>query len=236
MKICIIGRGNVGTNICLALQRSGIEPCMVSAHTLEELPTNYDLYLYTVADHALQEVLSRVSVSPRALHIITSGTMSLSVFGDDKPHRGILYPFMTFSKAKPIEDFRVVPLFIDAPDIDDMAALYTFALMLSPHVYEATQADREKLHVAGVLVNNFPNALYALAEQMLVGTSIPFRALLPLIDETAAKVHTLSPREAQTGPAHRNDKAVMDHHRSLLPPEYRSLYEDLSRLIQTLNS
>lgn len=232
MKITIIGRGNVGTNIQQALLRSGITPTMVSGHTLEELPAEADIYIYTLADHALEDVIARVHVSPRALHVHTSGTMPLSVFGEDKPHRGILYPFMSFSKAQPLDDFRIVPLFLEAPHVDDMSALYTLALQLSPHVYEASQADRERLHVAGVLVNNFPNALYGLAESLLRGTSIPFKALLPLIDETAAKVHTLSPHDAQTGPAKRGDEAVMAHHRDLLPEQYRSLYEALSELIR----
>lgn len=232
MKICIIGRGNVGTNIEQALQRAGIVPTMVSAHSLDNLPEAADIYLYTVADHALAEVIGKVKVSARALHVITSGTMPLTVFGEDKPHRGILYPFMSFSKAKPIEDFGIVPLFIESTHVDDMAALYTLALQLSPHVYEASQFDRERLHVAGVLVNNFPNALYALAADLLRGTAIPFKALLPLIDETATKVHTLTPREAQTGPAKRGDEQVMAHHKELLPEPYRKIYEDLSELIK----
>ena len=60
--------------------------------------------------------------------------------------------------------------------------------------------------------------------------SIPFAVLLPLVDETAAKVHTLAPSEAQTGPAIRGDHAVMKRHIEALEntPELQSLYERIS--------
>lgn len=232
MKIVIIGQGNVGTNLQLAFERKGINPIMVSGRTLENLPAEADIYIYAVRDSALRDVVNRVSVHTRAMHVHTSGTMPLSVFGPDKPHAGIMYPFMSFSKVSPVEDFSIVPLFIEARNVDDVAGIYSVALTLTPHIYEAGQHDRERLHVAGVLVNNFPNALYALAADMLRGTAIPFRALLPLIDETVRKVHDISPREAQTGPAKRGDEAVMAHHCDLLPDEAsREIYRLLSELI-----
>ena len=51
-------------------------------------------------------------------------------------------------------------------------------------------------------------------------------------DETAAKVHTLSPRDAQTGPARRGDENVMNHHLSLLNDEQRQVYQLLSAAIR----
>ena len=57
--------------------------------------------------------------------------------------------------------------------------------------------------------------------------------LLPLIDETARKVHTLTPQAAQTGPAMRYDKQVILAQAALLAdmPQVRDLYERLSRNI-----
>lgn len=231
MKIQIIGRGNVGTNLHAAFGRVGIQPDMVSGRTLEGLREDADIYIYAVADKALAEVIEQVHVSPRAVHIHTSGTMPLSLFGDDKRHAGVLYPFMTFSKQHILEDFSQVPVFIQATHIDDLAAIYSLAQVLTSHVYEITQAERERLHVAGVLVNNFPNALYRMAEEVLEKTSIPFKVLLPLIDETASKVHSLSPKDAQTGPAKRGDQAVMDKHCSLLNDEDADIYRIISKRI-----
>ena len=231
MKIQIIGQGNVGQNLAAAFCRVGLSPDRVSGHTLEGLRDDADVYIYAIADRALQEVVSAVHVPARALHIHTSGSMPLSVFGSDKPHAGILYPFMSFSKDRILEDFGVVPVFIQAAQIDDVAAIYSLAQNLTSRIYETTQAEREKLHVAGVLVNNFPNALYQMAAELLQGTSIPFSALLPLIDETAAKVHDMTPRDAQTGPARRGDEQVMSHHKSLLSAEDAEIYRLLSERI-----
>jgi len=171
--------------------------------------------------------------APRALHLHTSGTMPLSVFGDDKPHAGILYFFQSFSKAHLIEDFTTVPVFIEGRNIDDISAIYSLAQTLTPRIYEANRHDRERLHLAGVFANNFTNEMYAIAADILRGTSIPFQVLLPLIDQTAEKIHSLSPRDAQTGPARRGDENVMQHHVSLLPnDDFRTLYRLVSKLIQ----
>lgn len=236
MKIVIIGSGNVGTNLEAAFRRVGLEVIMVSSRgAFEDLSTTADAYFYTVADNAVQDIINKVHVHPRAMHLITSGTLPLSIFGEDKPHSGVFYPFMTFSKARILEDFSNVPIFIEAKNIDDTAAVYSLALTLTSHVYEACQADREKLHVAGVFVNNFANCLYKSAEDILRGTGIPFKCLLPLIDETAAKVHVMSPKDAQTGPARRGDEAVMEHHLSLLYPEEKEIYKLLSNKIKKQN-
>ncbi|MCQ2311153.1 MAG: DUF2520 domain-containing protein [Paludibacteraceae bacterium] len=232
MKIILIGQGNVATSLCAAFTAKHIDVQAVSSRTgLDHLPVA-DCYIYAVRDEALQEVIDKVHTERRCLHLHTSGTMPLSVFGADKPHCGIFYPFMTFSKAKPIEDFSEIPVFFEAHAIDDVSAIYSLALQLTSHVFEATQHDRERLHVAGVFCNNFTNLMYRLAKEQLQDTHIPFSALLPLIDETARKVHTMTPEDAQTGPARRKDEQVMEHHISLLAnDEMRSLYKTLSGLI-----
>ena len=74
-----------------------------------------------------------------------------------------------------------------------------------------------------------------MAADLLKTTHIPFSALLPLIDETAAKIHTLAPRDAQTGPARRNDENVMNHHLSLLNAEQQQVYQLLSEEIRKRN-
>ena len=232
MNIVIIGKGNVATNLDYAFRKKGIACQMVSSREgLDELP-QANVYIYAVKDEALASVVAQVQGRERSLHLHTSGTMPITVFGEDKPHAGIFYPFQTFSKARLIEDFSTVPVFFEARGIDDISAVYSLALTITSHVYEATQHDRERLHVAGVFTNNFTNLMYTMAAELLQNTHIPFKALLPLIDETAAKVHTLSPRDAQTGPARRGDENVMNHHLSLLNDEQRQVYQLLSAAIR----
>ena len=72
-----------------------------------------------------------------------------------------------------------------------------------------------------------------MAATLLAEEQIPFETLLPLIDETAAKVHQLSPSEAQTGPAVRYDRNVLEAQMGQLQehPLYRDIYELMSRSI-----
>ena len=232
MNIVIIGRGNVASNLDYAFRKKGVACQMVSSREgLEHVPAA-NVYIYAVKDEALPQVAAQVVNKEKSLHLHTSGSMPMSVFGADKPHAGVFYPFQTFSKARLIEDFSTVPVFFEARGIDDISAVYSLALTITSHVYETTQHDRERLHVAGVYACNFTNLMYTLAAELLKDTHIPFSALLPLIDETAAKIHSLAPRDAQTGPARRGDENVMKHHLDILPTaEQRELYQRLSEEI-----
>ena len=232
MNIVIIGKGNVATNLDYAFRKKCVACQMVSSRDgLDQLPAA-NVYIYSVKDEALAEVVAQVQGKEKSLHLHTSGTMPITVFGADKPHAGIFYPFQTFSKARLIEDFSTVPVFFEARGIDDISAVYSLALTITSHVYEASQQDRERLHVAGVFTNNFTNLMYTMAAELLKSTHIPFSALLPLIDETAAKIHSMAPRDAQTGPARRGDENVMSHHMQLLNEEQREIYRLLSEAIK----
>lgn len=241
MRIAIIGAGSVGTNIHHAFELNGIRTELIHARPLTADPSavlslpKADCYIYTVADHALKEVVSKVNAT-QALHLHTSGTMPIDVFGEDKPHSGVLYFFQSFSREVLIDDWSSIPCFIEGHNIDDIAAIYSLAQCLTSHIYEANQHDRERLHIAGVFANNYTNLMYRVAEEILKDTQIPFRALLPLIDNTAAKIHSMPPKEAQTGPAKRGDEEVIRHHREILanmkPGEFSA--EELDAVYQSL--
>ena len=241
MKIVIIGAGSVGTNLHHAFECKGIKTHLVHARPLtadpsaiEALP-QADCYIYTVADHVLREIVSLVK-APRSLHLHTSGSMPIEVFGDDKPHAGVLYFLQSFSREVMIEDWSTIPCFIEGRMIDDIAAIYSLAQTLTGRIYEANQHDRERLHVAAVFANNYSNLMYRMAAQILQGTQIPFEALLPLIDNTAAKIHTMKPSAAQTGPAQRADANVMAHQAEVLSsiPDGVFSSEDLRTTYQAL--
>ena len=238
MRIAIIGAGSVGTNLHHAFELKGIKVELVHARPLTAKPSSVadlpqaDIYIYTVVDHVLKEVVSLVN-APKALHLHTSGSMPIDVFGIDKPHAGILYFFQSFSREKLIDDWSGIPCFIEGRNIDDIAAIYSLAQNLTNRIYEATQHDRERLHIAGIFANNYTNLMYRIAEEVLKGTSIPFEALLPLIDQTAAKVHTIRPIDAQTGPAKRGDREVIKHHLEILQTTpYAEVYQALAALIE----
>lgn len=101
-------------------------------------------------------------------------------------------------------------------------------------VAEAGNEDRLKLHVAAVLVSNFTNHLYALAQEYCKKEGLDFKQLLPLIEETALRIKDISPKQAQTGPAIRHDKETIEKHLELLNdyPGLKKIYLLLTESIQ----
>ncbi len=251
-SIVFIGAGNLATHLSQALQAAGHTILQVYSHTqksahqlterlglssdvaitsLAALRQDADVYIYALRDEVLAEIAAQVHVQPQAVHLHTSGSMPMSVFGEDKPNAGVFYPFQTFSKEKAV-DFQKIPILIESRVKSQESGLVALARSVSPMVYQAGEEARKQLHIAGVFACNFVNCLYAIAEEQLAETSLPFEVLLPLIDETAAKVHTLSPRQAQTGPAIRKDERVMQAHiRRLKTLEEQTIYQLLSQNI-----
>ena len=123
-----------------------------------------------------------------------------------------------------------VPLFIESDG--DISFLREVAGQISNCVTEMDSNRRRYLHLAAVFCCNFTNHMYRITEDMLARHAIPFSVMLPLIDETARKVHTLSPAQAQTGPAVRWNEEVMQAQISLLErEELRQLYQLISKSI-----
>lgn len=253
-RIALIGAGNVATHLGKAWQRSGCTVVQVYSRTeqsaselatclgvpfvtsLDEVCTDADIYVVAVKDAVLQELIP-VLVKGReaALFVHTAGSMPMAVWQGVAPRHGVLYPMQTFSKAREV-DFTSVSFFVEANHQADKEALKELAGTLSPKVYEATSAQRTYLHMAAVFACNFANHMYTLSARLLEKNGLPFDAMLPLIDETARKVHGLHPHDAQTGPAIRGDENVMGKHLAMLAddPEVKEIYRIISNSIQEL--
>ena len=250
MKIVIIGAGNVGTRLGKAFRKKDIPVVQVYSRTLsaaealgKELQTDYtnqlqqitreaDLYIFSVTDTALPALLKSFPAT-NGLWVHTAGSLPMAVFKESAATRyGVFYPLQTFSKTREIP-FDQIPVFIEANQPDDHRLLEQIALSLSNQVIPLSSEKRKHLHLAAVFACNFTNHLYGIAAQILESQDIDWKVLLPLIEETAAKVQELSPKEAQTGPAVRNDIPVMEKHLELLEgkPEEREIYRVISRNI-----
>ena len=130
--------------------------------------------------------------------------------------------------------FSVIPGCVEAKDDNDLQLLKTLALTISDTVYELDSENRKYLHLAAVFCCNFANHCFGLGARLLQEHgNVPFSVMLPLIDETAAKLYSMSPREAQTGPAVRWDTNVMDKQLQLLAdaPDMQKIYELFSKSI-----
>jgi len=226
MRIVLIGRGRLATNLLAALQQADHEVMSINSRTLEGLPFEADLFIVAVKDSALEEVIRRATKGrEQQLFVHTAGSMSMSLFEGHTSRYGVFYPMQTFSKER-LVDFTEIPVFIEGAD----PAIRQLAESISRRVYELTTEARKYLHLSAVFACNFVNHCYALSAELLEQHGLPFDVMLPLIDETARKVHELHPHDAQTGPAVRYDENVIRMQSALLAdnPELQQIYELLS--------
>ena len=160
----------------------------------------------------------------------------MSVFAGHNTRYGILYPLQTLSKG--VETvFNKVPLLVEANSETDLELTEDIASSLSARVSRVTSEQRAALHLAAVFACNFSNHMYALADDILTHHGLSIELLLPLIDETAAKIHRTRPIDGQTGPAIRGDNATIERHLSLLDnPLLKDIYRQLSDSIQALTT
>jgi predicted short-subunit dehydrogenase-like oxidoreductase (DUF2520 family) len=156
----------------------------------------------------------------------------MDVFAGTANRYGVFYPMQTFSRQRPIP-FRTIPVFIEASSQADGLLLQKIAASLSDEVHFLSSEQRQQFHIAAVFACSFTNRMYAIAWQLLEQQGLDGRLLLPLIDETAAKVHDLPPLNAQTGPAVRHDVHIIHKHLSQLSqsPNLQDLYRLLTHLI-----
>lgn len=246
IKVTVIGSGNLAHHFIEVFHTSpGIEIQQVFSrnHTVsipELLPhqivTSYDaltmadVYLICVSDDAIAEVSQSLPFDHR-LVVHTSGAMPLTTL-DKKNKRGVFYPLQTFTKGKKV-DFTTIPLCIETESEKEYPILETLAKTISTKVYAIHSEQRKALHLAAVFVNNFTNYLYQIGQEICEEHQIPFEILQPLILETAQKIQTLTPSQAQTGPAKRNDTHTIMAHQKLLTQEHqRTIYNILTQSIQ----
>ncbi|WP_026452307.1 Rossmann-like and DUF2520 domain-containing protein [Aequorivita capsosiphonis] len=182
-----------------------------------------DVYIIGIPDDAISAFSESLAFQNR-LVVHTSGGVSMDALAS-KNRRGIFYPLQTFSKQREV-DFTNIPICLEAENDVDMKLLRKLGESISKNVTEISSEERAKLHTAAVFVNNFTNYLYRIGNDILEEENLSFDLLKPLIIETALKIETLTPEEAQTGPAKRNDIKTIEKHLSLLSNlEHRKFYE-----------
>lgn len=251
MKFVFIGAGNVANSLAPAIHSvESFEIVQIWSHTeysasklanrlscawtndLSRVFPNADVYIYAVKDRVLADVVNQIQCENKsALHIHTAGSIGTEIFGHDKEHCAVMYPFQTFSRERQIS-MTGVPLFIEAKSKNDELLVKKIARQISGAIYDLNLDNRRWLHLAGVFTNNFTNASFAIAQELVAKANLPHEVLLPLMHETVDKLQSLTPVQAQTGPARRGDTHVMKQQQDLLTnPKYKQMYELMSEII-----
>ena len=245
VRLSIIGSGNVAQHLIQAFSKTtDIELVQVFARSKEALshliPIDkitsdlselkpVDLTIIAVTDDAIANV-SKQLLFENQFVVHTSGSASIEAI-DSKNRKGVFYPLQTFSKSKEV-DFKTIPICLEAENQKDFQILETVANSISNIVYKINSEQRKALHVAAVFVSNFVNHLYQIGNEICIENDLSFDILKPLIQETANKIVTLSPREAQTGPAKRKDTQTINAQLNFLTDNtQREIYKMLTKSI-----
>ena len=243
ISVVIIGSGNVAKHLIKAfLKIENVNLKQVYTRNLEDeallkssVSTTSDLSLIKEADVTIiavsDDAIANISYNLKnALVVHTSGSVEMKALKNQK-NKGVFYLLQSFSKEKEI-NFSNVPICLEAENKSDLAKLEKLASLLQGNIYHLSSLQRKKIHVAAVFVNNFTNHMYTIAYNICEEHNVPFDILEPLIEETSKKIKNLTPKEAQTGPAKRNDIETIKNHLNLLSKSQQELYLKITQSIQ----
>lgn len=245
ISITILGSGNVAQNLFEAfLASNNVSITQVVGRNISNLDffkgrvnlATYtdelqlaDVYIMAISDDAIGAVAAKLKLKGLLVH--TSGAVGLS---DLKNHKriGVFYPLQTFTLGKFL-NFSDIPICVESNSEDDLELLKRLGSTLSTRVTAISSEQRKALHVSAVYVNNFTNYMYTIGQDICLQNEVEFSMLQPLIKETAEKITTIKPFDAQTGPAKREDQKTLHAHLNLLDDKnHREIYTLLSNSIK----
>ena len=250
MKISVIGSGNVATHFARAMYQRGhsidqvwsrsLAHAQLLADKVEAEPINdfsqlrlqSAVFIMAISDDALHEVAPILHLGD-ALVLHTSGATSIEVLHSTSSRYGVLWSPQTFIRDVAL-NYSELPFCIEGNTLQTENDIEELVGGVSDHIYHTNQEQRRYLHLSAVMVNNFTNCLYGMAQQLCDEHGVPFEILYPIITTTAQKVQLGDVRYQMTGPAIRKDEKTLDAHRALLAddPQLLKLYNELTHLIQ----
>jgi predicted short-subunit dehydrogenase-like oxidoreductase (DUF2520 family) len=241
-SISIVGTGNTAFQLGKVLYQAGMviknvsgrkhSEAMILADELNAEATHLseiegDIILLCVADDSISDISSSLKTESPIVHC--SGSTSINALQNNSS-KGVFYPLQTLSKTRDV-DFRQVPILIESENNELLESLSCMAKMISDQVHVVNSEDRSKYHLSAVFVNNFINHLIHLSKNELDRSNLDFSLLRPLIDETIKKTFDMGPFYAQTGPARRGDRNVIEKQKSQLEGNTQQIYSKLSESI-----
>lgn len=250
-KVVLIGAGRVATQLGQVLSQRQIRISQVYSRTmssakqlaagldskpetdLSQLDRNADLYIISVADDAIAEVVRQMHL-PGKIIVHTSGSVEMEALGSVSEKHGVFYPLNTFSKSRTIDLFST-PICVEANDKNIEKELVELGRLISGDVRLISSQQRAVIHLAAVFACNFTNFMIVNADEILKNAGLDFDIMLPLINETISKLRDMAPKNAQTGPAVRNDHMVLQKHLEMLKddPGKREIYDAISKEINS---
>jgi len=247
-NISFVGAGNVAEALALAFMKekqkiaSVSSKSGISARSLADktgaivqngyhFPDETDIIIISVNDSSIESVAESIECNDNTIVVHTAGSVPLSILGRSD-NAGVLYPLQTFTKGRTV-NMRAVPFFIEATDEHTLQVIKDLAMVIGSSSHECVSERRKSLHLAAVFASNFPNYMMAIGSEIVSRAGFNPGVLHPLIKEMTGKAIAMGPESAQTGPARRSDRKIIDEHLELLSyaPEYQDLYKQVSEMI-----
>lgn len=250
----VVGAGNLGTNLSLALQNAGWNPLLVINRSSDKgnelasrlncdfsaelkIPQQKCVVFLCTPDDSLSGLVAELNLTQNII-VHCSGSTSMDIFKGKFKNYGVFYPLQSFTRG--IEpEWTKIPLLIEASDEYTFGVLEKIAGTLSRKLYRLDSENRLKCHLSAVFAANFSNHLVYIAENLLKDSGLPSDILYPLLNETIDKLENHGAYLAQTGPARRNDRITMEKHLKILEedPSLQKLYifvsDQISKLYKT---
>jgi len=246
--IGIIGSGNVAWHLAHAFTKiKSVEISWIYSRnkkTLQEIGTaiytptftqlpqqKVDLIIICASDDELQNIILELPINSKIAY--TAGSIALEDLSISHKRVGVFYPLQTFSRQRTI-NIETVPFLIESFDKEFEIELIEIAKLLSNNVKRSNAKQRQHIHLAAVIANNFANHLLFVAQEYLQKKKIDPNILTPLIKETFEKAIELGTFEGQSGPARRNDQMTISKHLQQLNGNQREIYRSITKnILQT---
>jgi hypothetical protein len=252
MKYNIIGTGNTAWFMATKLAKAGHQCLCVygrnilrareladrigsCAYELDNgINDDADVCIIAVSDHAIADVCSKLNLN-RTIVIHTAGAVDMAILSKFGAGYGVIWPVYSIVKNN-IPTERNIPTVWESSNNDTADYIKTITASYTDITHQADSQQRKWLHLSAVLSNNFSNHLFAISEKLCEEQQLPFSLLLPIIQQTVSRLHSLTAFSQQTGPAKRNDELVLQSQITMLQshPDWQILYDAISTSIKNM--
>ena len=195
-----------------------------------------DICCLAVSDAAIVPIATKLSFKKTML-IHTAGAVDLESIKTAAKDRAVLWPvYSILRNNQPAH--RDIPCAWEASSPKAERYILSIGHAITDQLFEAKHEQRKWLHLAAVMSNNFITHLMAICEQVCADNNLPFSTLLPIIEQTFARIKNSSAQQVQTGPAVRHDTTTITEQIALLGnhPHWQKVYEAITESIQAPNN
>lgn len=206
---------------------------------VEQLSRDSDIYMICTPDDVIESVVLQwpFELSDKQILLHCSGLKSSLILEKAARQFGVFWPVQTLIKNVP--NLCPPSIIYTAHTSYVSNVLSKMASTCTSSYEKRSDEEREKIHLAAVVVNNFCHHLLALAKEFCHHHQLDFAILQPILTETVHKaLSDTSGKNIQTGPAVRNDVRTMERHIQILRDDIllKDLYQKISQSIQQKNN